>query len=145
MSLESKKCIGSLRSFIKKSLTRNRFSLTDICSSNHLLIKSIEVFPTTIINSPNNMRNIIFMSCLCMPISTIDCVKKGKIISNIHPTNSPIAIIAKYFYIVEYIQSQLSMSCYLPYLVCYYLEKIQSELIKDMYPYQNFGGQNSNI
>lgn len=104
--------IGSLRSFIKKSLTRKRFSLTDICSNNHLLIKSIEVLPTTIINSPNNMRNIKFMSCLCMPISTMDCVKNGNIISNIHPTNNPIAIIARYFYIVEYIQSQPPMNCF---------------------------------
>ena len=97
MSCYSKNDIWILRSFIKKSLTRKRFSLTDICSNNHLLIKSIEVLPTTIINSPNNMRNIKFMSCLCMPISTMDCVKNGNIISNIHPTNNPIAIIARYF------------------------------------------------
>ena len=77
ISLVSKNAIGSLRSFIKKSLTREMLIRIDICKSSQRRMKSVAVLPITIMSSPRRISQIKPMSLCRMPKSTIACVRNG--------------------------------------------------------------------
>lgn len=93
----SKKDIGNFKSFMKKSLTSEIFIRIDIWSNSQRRTKSVAVLPVTIINSPNNTSQIKPMSLFFIPISTIDCVRNGRVNWRIAPKTNPNVIWIKCF------------------------------------------------
>ena len=91
-SLDSKKDIGNFISLIKKSLTRLMLIRMDMCSNSHLRMKSVAVRPATIIISPTSISHISPMSCRLIPLSTMNCVRKGIASCNRQPRARPRAI-----------------------------------------------------
>ena len=85
ISLVSKNDMGSFKSLIKKSLTNEMLIRIDMCNNNHLRIKSVAVRPITIKNSPNNISQMKPILLFLIPISTIDCVRNGRISCKTHP------------------------------------------------------------
>ena len=96
MSLVSKNDIGSLSSFMKKSLTSDMFMRIDMWSRSHRRMKSVAVRPVTIISSPSSTSHMNPTSLWRMPMSTIDWVRKGRISCSTHPSISPSNIWVKY-------------------------------------------------
>ncbi len=108
----SKKDMGSFSNFIKKSLTKDILIRMDIWRSNHLRIKSVAVFPMTIISSPNRINQMKWISLCFIPISTTDWVKKGRISCKRQPNISPNKIWIKCFlYRVKYLNKNLKEWC----------------------------------
>ena len=92
VSFVSKNDMGSFRSFMKKSLTSDMFIRMEMCKSSHRRMKSVAVRPMTIMSSPRSTSQMNPMSRWCMPMSTIDCVRKGNMSWRRHPRRSPMKI-----------------------------------------------------
>ena len=97
INLVSKNDIGNFRSLTKKSLTIEIFIRILICSKSHLRIKSIIVRLNVRTIWPKRISQIKLTSLWVIPISTIDCVKNGKISCNMQPISSPNVICPKNF------------------------------------------------
>lgn len=95
ISLVSKNDIGSLSSFMKKSLTSDMFTLILMCSSSQRRMKSSAVRLTVSMSCPSSTSHTNPMSWFFMPTSTIACVRNGSTSCSRQPRASPTAICPK--------------------------------------------------
>ncbi len=96
ISFVSKNDMGSFKSLMKKSLTSDMLMRMEIWRSSHRRMKSVAVRPMTIISSPRSTSQMNPISSCLIPISTIDCVRKGITTCSRHPNSRPRNIWMRY-------------------------------------------------
>ncbi len=88
--LTSKNDIGRFISLMKKSEISEIFILAERWRSIQLLMSSSPVFPTNKNNWAKRIKYTKWIFWFCIPISTMLCVRKGKISCSILLAKSPI-------------------------------------------------------
>ncbi len=97
INLVSKNDMGSFKSLMKKSLTKEMLIRKEICSKSQRRIKSMAVRLTVRTSCPKSINQINPMFWFLIPTSTMACVRKGRISCKRLPTSNPKTICPKYF------------------------------------------------
>ena len=104
-SLVSKNFIGSFINLMKKSEISEILMRVEMCSRILERTKSIAVRLKRSINCANRMSHMKPISLPPIPVSTIDCVRKGNMSCNSEPRSKPnINCVKKFLYVLMYFQ-----------------------------------------